>query len=96
MALTLDGALTALQYSPGEVTEVERRAYFQRKLDAAAKLVTRYAPNAPETVRDEAAIRLLAWLMAGRWEGQADVSGLRSSGAAGLLETYRFKSVRVL
>ena len=96
MALTLDQMLAALQYNPAEITDLARRGYFQRKLDAAVELTGRYAPNAPETVRDEAAIRFLGWLVAGRWEGQADVSGLRSSGAAGLLETYRAKGVRIL
>ena len=96
MALTLDQMLAALQYDADQFTDADRRAVWQRKLNTANEIVSRYAPNAPETVRDEAVIRFLGWLLAGRWEGQADVSGLRSSGAAGLLETYRAKGVRVL
>ena len=96
MALTLDEVLLAIQYNPAEITDLARRGYFQRKLDAAVELTGRYAPNAPESLKDEATIRLIAWLLAGRFENQADVSGLRSSGAAGLLESYRSKFLRIL
>ena len=77
----------------------------ERLLPVAVALVDRYAPDAPEAVRDEAAIRCAGWLVdqpsaAVRSVTTGDlstdytptmVSALRHSGAMGLLTFWKIR-----
>ena len=89
MAVTLSPAdlLAALRLgdSPEETAEVTRLLAY------ATEAVTQHAPNAPDVVHEEAAIRLGAYIFdqptAGRSDGYANA--LRSSGAARMLLAYR-------
>ena len=74
----------------------------QRKLDTASALVERYAPDAPDGVKDEATIRAVGWLLE-RSPGYASASFgddmtrfaamsinvLYHSGATGILTPWR-------
>ncbi|MDE2652552.1 MAG: hypothetical protein OXI71_01940 [Gemmatimonadota bacterium] len=75
-----------------------------RLLRVASEIVTRYAPDAPDAIQDEAVIRVAGWLRdspsAGilqRRVGEREyalhrptlTSALRSSGAMSLLRPYR-------
>ena len=98
MALTLTAAELA------EVIGVDSAAA-ARLLPVATALVTRYAPDAPAAISNEAAIRCAGWLAeqpsaAIRSETEGDVStsyapsmqsALRHSGAMSLLSTWKVR-----
>ena len=69
----------------------EELAQATRLLAYATEAVEKHAPEAPETVQNEAAIRIAGYLydapMSSRGAGYAAV--LRNSGAAGILLPYR-------
>lgn len=75
-----------------------------RLLAVASEIVTRYAPNAPDAIANEAAIRVAGWLADTPSAGmvvsrlgereyshlrQTLTSALRSSGAMSLLRPYK-------
>ena len=76
-----------------------------RLLEVAAALVERFAPDAPEPVQDEAAVRVAGWLhgmphssigseRAGELEVgymRSHLSALRHSGAMALLSTWKVR-----
>ena len=77
-------------------------ADMQRKLGTASALVERYAPGAPDAVKDEATIRVVGWLAEryyalsaeeiGETEFRQSPSGVNAlyhSGASGLLAPWR-------
>ena len=78
-------------------------AYYQRLLDTAVGLIERYAPAAPEAVKDEAATRAAGYLHEHTWSAMsqvgdsgklvsfstASVSALRHSGAMGILTFWK-------
>ena len=95
MALTIEKLQAAIGGDPTTAT---------RLLGVSVAIVERYAPDAPEPVRDEAAIRLAGWIRgspsSGLYEAQRgerqfrlvrimNPSALRSSGAAALLFPWR-------
>ena len=74
----------------------------QAKAQAAVELVERYAPAAPDAVKKEACIRVIAWLIerpaaetryqSGRFEAEfapGHLSALRHSGAMALLSPWK-------
>ena len=87
MALTVSQLATAIR-AGGSAQET---GIVTRLLAVAVAQVTRYAGNAPEDVRDEAAIRIAAYLydMPNAGRNAAYASALRNSGASALLAQYR-------
>ena len=97
MAVTVDAAaLAAATGLPAATAE--------RLLPVVTEMIERYAPDAPETVQNEAAIRVSGWLADSPASGlyEAEVGGrgfrlarptltgaLRSSGAMALLRPYK-------
>ena len=86
------------------------QALADRLLPVAVALVERYAPEAPEAVQNEAAIRTAGWLLehpsaAVRSETTGDIrtsydpsmtSALRHSGAMALLSPYKVRRAGVI
>lgn len=96
MAVTVENLVTE------GVTGGLKDASIGRKLSAATDLVERYAPDAPEGVKDEATIRAVGWLLqrepatsqqrVGDVEERFAVGAvnvLYHSGASGLLAPWR-------
>ena len=83
------GAALRLSDSPEEQAEATRLLAY------VTEAVTQYAPDAPDAVHNESAIRLAGYLydmpFAGR--GEAYANALRNSGAARMLLPYRIHSV---
>ena len=89
----------------GEAAEVRALRGRVRIGSTAAALVERYAPGAPQAVRNEAAARCAGWLFeapasGARMEAQGEVrtafspaatGALRSSGAMGLLSPWKVR-----
>ena len=75
----------------------EESAIVTRLLEVAKELVEKTAPSAPQTIKDEACIRLAAYLydMPSAARGTAYASALRNSGAKSLLLPYRAYAVGV-
>ena len=64
------------------------------RIDATAReMVTRYAPDAPDAIHDEAYVRVAGWLYDSDPSGSSPggPSALRSSGAASLLSPYKVR-----
>ena len=103
MAVTLDATALA------EALAVNQ-ALADRLLPVAVALVTRYAPEAPDTIANEAVIRCAGWLSeapasGARMERVGDISttwtasatgALRSSGAMALLSPWKVRRAGVL
>ena len=82
----------------------------QRLGETAAALVERYAPGAPQAIRNEAVIRCAGWLRqaptyGARSESEGEIStsftpsatgALRASGAMGLLSSWKVRRAGVL
>ena len=87
MALTVSQLATAIRAGDS----AQETGIVTRLLAVAVAQVTRYAGNAPEDVRDEAAIRIAAYLydMPNAGRNAAYASALRNSGASALLAQYR-------
>ena len=87
--VTLTVAELAAALRLGDSTEETAEA--TRLLAFATAAVTKHAPDAPDVVLNEAAVRLAAYLFdmpnAGRGAGYADA--VRNSGAAAILLPYR-------
>ena len=67
-------------------------AVLARTLAAAAALVDRHAPAAPESIANEAAIRAAGWLFdVAPHESARQWSALKHSGAAALLSPWRVR-----
>ena len=83
-AADLCGALRA-DKSAAEMREI------QRLLTYTTAAVTRHAPDAPDAVHNEAAIRVAGYLYDGPAAGRASAyaNPLRNSGAAAMLAPYR-------
>ncbi len=89
MAVTLDVAALRNALRLGDTAE--ETAEVTRLLAYATEAVTRYAPDAPDTIHDEAAIRVAGYLADQPNAGRRDAfaNALRSSGAAAILVPYR-------
>ena len=89
MAVTLTAAELAVALRVG--TSDEETAQVDRLLATASTMVTKHAPDAPDAIHNEAAIRAAGYLFdmpqAARGAGFADV--MRNSGAASLLLAWR-------
>ena len=87
MALTIDDLITELRL--GDTTE--ERAIATRLLGVANQIVEREAPNAPDVLKEEAAIRIAGYLydqpLAA--SGARHANAFRNSGALSLLAPYR-------
>ena len=98
MAVTLTAA--DLKADPGLVDD-DRAAQL---LAVASEIVTRYAPDAPDAIQDEAVIRIAGWLVESPGSGLVETqrgerrhmlfrgavsSALRASGAMSLLRPYK-------
>ena len=72
-------------------SSAEEVAEATRLLAYATEAVTRHAPDAPDTVHNEAVTRLAAYHydMPNAGRGSAYANGLRNSGAARILLAYR-------
>ena len=80
-------------------------AVLTQKGKTAAELIEEYAPGAPQSIKDEAAIRCVGWLLYQQPDGVAEESigprsvkyqmgskaALRNSGAMGLLTRYKVR-----
>ena len=99
MALTAEQLRDAIGYawSGRSVSDVDRLAFATRELPTCRALVERYAPSAPEAVRESACIRIAGALAEGRFgafqsnEVKAiNMSAIfRISGAMGLLRPFK-------
>ena len=93
MAVTLTALqlATALRQSAGaEPLEEPQKNIFERLLSAVTSLVQDYAPQAPENLQNEAAIRVGAWIF-DAVPGRSQANAMDSSGARGLLAPYRIR-----
>ena len=93
MAITRDQIIRELRL--GDTKEESEIA--TRLLKVAKEIVEKTAPSAPQTIKDEACIRLCAYLydMPSAPRGTAYASALRNSGAKSLLLPYRAYAVGV-
>ena len=59
----------------------------------AAEMVTKYSPNAPDAIHDEAYVRLAGWLFDSDPSGQnpGGPVAMRASGAASILGPYKVR-----
>ena len=95
VTVTVDGLQAAIAANTAAAT---------RLLPVATEIVTRYAPDAPDAIHDEAVIRVAGWLFespsSGIFESRVGkrermmhrptlTSALRSSGAMSLLRPYK-------
>ena len=87
VTLTIERLRTALRL--GATTEETTEA--QRLLVYASTAVTKHAPDAPDAVQDEAAVRLAGYLYDQPFasSGNKYKNALRNSGAAAILLPYR-------
>lgn len=89
MAVTLTAAALAVAMRLGDTPEETAQA--TRLLTTATALVTQHAPDAPDAIQNEAAIRVAGYLFdmpqAARGSGFGDV--LRNAGALALLVPWR-------
>ena len=92
MAVTVAQLATAIRLavSAADLSD-EETEILTRQHAVALNQVTRYAPDAPEVVRDEAVVRIVGYLFYSSPAGgrQLYANALASSGAAGLLDQYR-------
>ena len=97
MAVTIDADTLAAAISANATTA-------GRLLTVASAIVTRYAPEAPDAIQNEAVIRVAGWLLDSPSSGLLErrvrereyalhrptlTSALRSSGAMSLLRPYK-------
>lgn len=88
MALTVDQLARALR---ADASDADVSAELTRLLAVAVAMAQREAPDAPEAIRDEAAVRIAGWLYdAETATTRRDVANaLANSGARALLAPYR-------
>ena len=69
MALTAMQLADAIEYAFAgrAVSEIDRLAFATRELPTCRALVDRYCPQAPETVRESACVRIAGALAEGRF-----------------------------
>ena len=95
MSVTLTAAQLAAAIRLGDSNDELAEA--QRLLTVATQLVTDDAPNAPDSIQNEAVVRIAGYLYdmptAGRGDGYANP--VRSSGAGRLLAAYRTRNLGV-
>ena len=88
MAVTVAQLGAALRISDG-VNEPEEphKTILERQLSVAVALIERNAPNAPEAIKDEAAIRITGYLFDTPTAARGDLyaNAWRNSGAGALL-----------
>lgn len=94
MALTAADLIRELRLTAGDA---DTTATVNRLLATTKEMVTREAPLAPESIRDEARIRLAGWLYDAPPVAFSGVrSALSASGAGALLAPYRKRRAGVL
>ena len=93
MAITVP-ALTAALRASDSTHETE---LITRLLSVCRSAVTRYAPDAPEDVRDQALIQAAGYLydMPPAERGAGYARYLRNSGAAALLNPYKARNIGI-
>lgn len=87
MAITAESVINNLRV--GDTTQ--EREIVTRMLPAAQTLVSKHAPDAPETIQEEAIYRLVAyWFdMPNAHLGAGFANAFRNSGAQAILAPYR-------
>jgi len=99
MAVTLTRAqlAVALRITTSETETIPAgiAAVLDRSLAAATAAVTEYAPDAPDAVANEAAIRLASRLYDQAGSEARGGNPMVASGAAALLSRYRARAVTV-
>ena len=92
MAITAESVINNLRV--GDTTQ--ERQIVDRMLPAAQALVEKHAPNAPETIQEEAIYRLVAsWFdQPNAHTGAAYANAFRNSGAQAILAPYRVLKAR--
>ena len=97
MALTVNELFADIRGSADDaVAPTATQARILGRLQSvAAKMIALYAPDAPEDVRDQATVNIVAYLWSYDPAGSRNLYGnaFASSGAAGLLEMWRQLSV---
>ena len=90
MAVTVPNLAIALRlHATGETLDADVSAILTRILAAAVAEVDAYASDAPQTVKDEAAIRFSGWLYdRAPVGGRMAENGFALSGARALLSTW--------
>lgn len=92
MAVSLAQAFAALRLGDGTTEPVEPQlGIIQRALATAMAVCMRYAPDAPEVIRDEATVRVLGYLYESPPSGGRNMfaNALEQTGAAALLDLWR-------
>ena len=89
MAVTLDAAALSAALRLGSTAE--EAAEVERLLSYATAAVVKHAPDAPDVVQNEAAIRLAGYLfdMPNAGRGAAFADTIRNSGALAIMAPYR-------
>ena len=92
MALTIAQLAGAIRRGDGITNPAEPELSILTRMQAVAELqIQQYAPNAPDDVRDEATVRIVAYLYNSPPSGGRQLydNALSQSGAAGLLDLWR-------
>ena len=91
MALTIETLGAALRLTDGAEPPEPLKGILERLLAVSSEIVTHYGGEPPEPVKDEAQIRIAAYLydMPDAPRGDAFSNILRNSGADNLLRRYR-------
>ena len=96
MAVTISSLALAAALRAGDGTTALTEplsGVIVRLLGAATALVEGYAPNAPESVQDEAVVRLAGW-MYDAIPGRTWASAMGQSGAQSILSPWRSRRAR--
>lgn len=94
MAVTVPELAAALRLTDGSAAPAEPlNGILTRLAGVSDALVTEYAPDAPEVVRDQAAVQLAAYLFdqPNAGAGMRYSTAFRSSGAASLLTRWKVR-----
>ena len=89
MAITTQNLFEALRLGTGADIPAALATILTRQLGVATALVEQYAPDAPDAVKDEAVVRIAAWLYDSPAVQSATRAPFVNSGAASLLSSYR-------
>ena len=97
MTVTTDDLFVQLRLGPTPTVEnpapAEISSILTKLIMVAQARVDRYAPDAPEAIKDEAVIRMAAFLYDSGPDNITPRDHFRASGAKGLLSSWRARGI---